>query len=238
MAGWLLTPGEWSAVRLSLLVALTATAASLPLGIALGHLLARRQFPGKALVETAVHLPLVLPPVVTGYLLLVTFGRRGWIGRFLEEWFGVSVVFTWKGAALASAVMAFPLMVRATRLAFAEVDVRLEQAARTLGAGRLDTFVTVTLPLARRGIIAGAVLGFARSLGEFGATVMIAGNIPGQTQTIPLYVYSQVNAPGGIEESARLVVVSILIAAAALAVAEFLERRGKARRPAESGGGA
>jgi molybdate transport system permease protein len=238
MAGWLLTPGEWSAVRLSLLVALTATAASLPLGIALGHLLARRQFPGKALVETAVHLPLVLPPVVTGYLLLVTFGRRGWIGRFLEEWFGVSVVFTWKGAALASAVMAFPLMVRATRLAFAEVDVRLEQAARTLGAGRLDTFVTVTLPLARRGIIAGAVLGFARSLGEFGATIMIAGNIPGETRTIPVYIYNLVNTPGGAEQSGRLVVGCVVIAALALGVAEFLERRGKARRPAESGGGA
>jgi molybdate transport system permease protein len=232
MNDWWLTPAEWSAVRLSLIVALTATLASLPLGVGLGYLLARRSFPGKAVVETALSLPLVLPPVVTGYLLLVLLGRRGPLGRYLEEWFGVSVVFTWQGAAIASAVMAFPLMVRAIRVAFAEVDVRLEQAARTLGAGRQETFWRVSLPLARRGVIAGAVLAFARSLGEFGATVMIAGNIPGQTQTIPLYVYSQVNSPGGVEESARLVVVSVLIAAAALIVAEWLERRKGRPRPA------
>jgi molybdate transport system permease protein len=227
--GWL-TAGEWSAVWLSLLVAATATVGSLPFGIALGHLLARRQFPGKSVVETVLSLPLVLPPVVTGYLLLVAFGRQGWLGRFLERWFGVGLVFTWEGAALASAVMAFPLMVRAIRVAFAEVDVRLEQAARTLGAGPLETFFRVSLPLARRGVIAGAVLAFARGMGEFGATVMIAGNIPGKTQTIPLYIYGQLNAPGGIEESVRLVVVSILIAAGALAAAEFLDRRALARR--------
>jgi molybdate transport system permease protein len=230
MSDWSLTAAEWSAVRLSLLVSLTATLASLPLGVGLGYLLARRQFPGKAVVETALSLPLVLPPVVTGYLLLVLLGRRGLLGQYLERWFGISVVFTWQGAALASAVMAFPLMVRAIRVAFAGVDVRLEQAARTLGAGRLETFWRVSLPLARRGVVAGAVLAFARSLGEFGATVVLAGNIPGQTQTIPLYVYSQVNSPGGVEQSARLVVVSILIAAAALAAAEYLERRGRARR--------
>jgi molybdate transport system permease protein len=230
MSVWSLTPEEWSAVQLSLLVALTATAASLPFGIALGRLLARRQFAGKALLETTLSLPLVLPPVVTGYLLLVLLGRRGWLGRFMDEWFGVTVVFTWKGAALASAVMAFPLMVRSIRVAFAGVDARLEQAARTLGAGRLETFWRISLPLARRGILAGAVLAFARSLGEFGATVMLAGNIPGQTQTIPLYVYSAVNSPGGMEQSSRLVVVSVLIAAAALVASEYLEPR-KEERP-------
>jgi molybdate transport system permease protein len=225
MIASMLTAAEWSAVRLSLQVALTATAVSLPLGVALGRLLARRQFPGKAVLETVLSLPLVLPPVVTGYLLLVLLGRQGPVGAWLEHWFGVSVVFTWQGAAVASAVMAFPLMVRAIRVAFAGVDARLEEAARTLGAGRLETFWRISLPLARRGIVGGAVLAFARSLGEFGATVMLAGNIPGRTQTIPLYVYSAANAPGGIEQSVRLVLVSILIAAAALAVAEWLEPR-------------
>jgi molybdate transport system permease protein len=220
----LLTADEWSAVRLSLLVALTATLGSLPFGIVLGRLLARRQFVGKAAVETALSLPLVLPPVVTGYLLLVLLGRRGWLGRYLHGWLGVSLVFTWQGAALASAVMAFPLMVRAIRLAFAGVDPRLEQAARTLGAGPLETFFRVALPLARRGVVAGAVLAFARSLGEFGATVMLAGNIPGETQTIPLYIYTLSNSPGGMEQSVRLVVASVLIAAAALVASEWLER--------------
>lgn len=229
MDDWRLTPEEWSAVRLSLLVALAATLASLPFGVAIGYLLARRQFPGKGAVETVLSLPLVLPPVVTGYALLVLFGRKGWIGQYLDEWFGVHVVFTWKGAALASAVMAFPLMVRAIRLAFAEVDVRLEQVARTLGAGRFDAFVTVSLPLARRGIIAGAVLAFARSIGEFGATIMIAGNIPGETRTIPLAIYNLINSPGGAEQSGRLVLVSIAIAAAALVLAEVLDRRGVGR---------
>jgi molybdate transport system permease protein len=233
MAGWQLTPGEWSAVRLSLLVAATATAGSLPFGIAFGYLLARRQFLGKSAVETVLNLPLVLPPVVTGYLLLVLFGRQGWVGGPLERGLGVRVVFTWKGAALASAVMAFPLMVRAIRLAMAGVDPRLEGAARTLGAGRLDVFLTVTLPLARRGIIAGAVLAFARGLGEFGATIMIAGNIPGETRTIPLELYDLLSAPGGEARAVPLVAVSVLIGAAALAAAEFLDRRGRVR-----GGGA
>jgi molybdate transport system permease protein len=224
MDDWLLTSEEWSAVRLSALVALAATLGSLPCGVALGYLLARRDFAGKSVVETVLSLPLVLPPVVTGYLLLLVFGRQGLLGAWLAAWLGVYVVFNWKGAALASAVMAFPLMARTIRVAFAGVDSRLEQAARTLGAGPLETFARISLPLARRGVIAGAVLAFARSLGEFGATIMIAGNIPGETQTIPLYVYSQMNAPGGIEQSARLVVVSILIAAAALVVAEYLER--------------
>jgi len=233
MSAWLPTDAEWSAIRLSLLVSLTATAASLPLGIALGRLLARRSFPGKSLVETALSLPLVLPPVVTGYLLLVLFGRRGPLGACLESWFGLGIVFTWQGAALASAVMAFPLMVRSIRIAFAGVNPRLELAARTLGAGPMETFVRVSLPLARRGVIAGGVLGFARSLGEFGATVMIAGNMPGETQTIPLYIYSQANAPGGIEESVRLVVACIVIAAAALAVSEYLERSGRSSSEAQ-----
>ncbi|MCI0639490.1 MAG: molybdate ABC transporter permease subunit [Gemmataceae bacterium] len=219
-----LTPAEWSAVWLSLKVALTATVLSLPAAIGLGYWLARRDFWGKALVETFLSLPLVLPPVVTGYLLLVLFGRRGLLGQYLDEWFGFHLVFTWKGAALAAAVMAFPLMVRAIRVAFADQDVRLEQAARTLGAGRWETFFRIALPLARRGVLAGAVLGFARSLGEFGATVMIAGNLPGETQTIPLLIYTEANAPGGIEASARLVVLAILIALAALFAAEWLER--------------
>src|ERR1019366_7782345 len=222
MGDWQLTPEEWSAVWLSLKVALTATIISLPFGIGLGYLLARRQFWGKSLVETFLSLPLVLPPVVTGYLLLVLLGRRGWIGFYLDEWFGIHLVFTWKAAALASAVMAFPLMLRSIRVAFAEVDQRLEMAARTLGAGRLETFARITLPLARRGILAGAVLAFARSIGEFGATVMIAGNLPGETQTIPLYIYTQANAPGGIEQSVRLVVACVIIAVVALGISEFL----------------
>jgi molybdate transport system permease protein len=233
--GWLLTPDEWSAVRLSLLVALTATVVSLPVGIGMGRLLARADFPGKSAVETILSLPLVLPPVVTGYVLLVVFGLQGWLGRSLDDWFGIRIVFTWKGAALASAVMAFPLMVRSVRVAFADIDVRLEHAARTLGAGPFKTFFRVSLPLARRGVIAGALLAFARSLGEFGATIMIAGNTPGETQTVPLYIYSIINSPGGREQSVRLVVASIIIAAVALVLSEWLERSG--RRRAEPGGG-
>jgi molybdate transport system permease protein len=225
-----LSSEEWSAIGLSLLIAISATVFSLPFGIALGRVLARRDFYGKALVETMLNLPLVLPPVVTGYLLLVLFGRRGWIGSWLDEWFGIEIVFTWKAAALAAAIMAFPLMVRSIRLAFSAVDDRLENAARTLGAGPWETFFRVSLPLARRGIIAGCVLAFARSLGEFGATIMIAGNIPGQTQTIPLFVYDALNSPGGEERCFRLIVVSIILAAAALAFSEYLERRGAAKR--------
>jgi molybdate transport system permease protein len=223
MANWQLTPEEWSATGLSLQVAVTATVVSLPVGIGIGFVLARRQFWGKTLVETFLSLPLVLPPVVTGYLLLVLLGRRGWIGSVLDEWLGVHLVFTWKAAALASAVMAFPLMVRSIRVAFGEVDQRLEMAARTLGAGRLETFLRISLPIARRGILAGAVLAFARSIGEFGATVMIAGNLPGETQTIPLYIYTEANSPGGIEQSVRLVVVCVVIAVMALVISEFLE---------------
>jgi molybdate transport system permease protein len=230
LAEWLLTPEEWSALGLSLLVSLTATLVSLPLGIAAGWVLARRRFWGKAALETFLNLPLVLPPVVTGYLLLVLLGRRGWIGRWLNEWFGLSLVFTWQGAAVASAVMAFPLMVRAIRLSFSEVDERLEQTARTLGAGPLEVFWRISLPLARRGVIAGAILGFARSLGEFGATIMLAGRIPGETETIPLYIYRQLDEPGGMEKSIRLVVACIVIAAAALVLTEVMERGHRARR--------
>jgi molybdate transport system permease protein len=221
---WPLSAREWQAVGLSLLVSVTATVAGLPFGIALGYFLARRDFPGKSAVETAVSLPLVLPPVVTGFLLLLAFGQRGWLGHFLASWLGIHFVFDWKGAALASAVVSFPLMVRIIRVAFGGIDSRLEFAARTLGAGPWETFFRISLPLARRGILAGAALAFARSLGEFGATVVIAGNIPGQTQTIPLYIYSQIDSPGGMENSAPLVVLSILIAAAALGLAEWLAR--------------
>ena len=227
---WPLTPEEWSAIGLSLQVAVTATVVSLPFGIGLGYLLARRRFWGKSLVETLLSLPLVLPPVVTGYLLLVLLGRRGWMGSILDQWLGIRLVFTWKAAAIASAVMAFPLMVRSIRVAFAELDQRLEMAARTLGAGRFETFARISLPLAKRGLIAGSVLAFARSIGEFGATVMVAGNIPGETQTIPLYIYMQANAPGGIEQSTRMVLACIVIAVVALGISEFLERKRTAGR--------
>ena len=226
---WLLTPEEWSAIGLSLQVAVTATLVSLPFGICIGYFLARRRFWGKNLVETFLSLPLVLPPVVTGYLLLILLGRRGWIGSQLDQCFGIRLVFTWKAAAIASAVMAFPLMVRSIRVAFAELDQRLEMAARTLGAGRFETFLRISLPLARRGLIAGSVLAFARSIGEFGATVMVAGNIPGETQTIPLFIYTLVNAPQGIEQSTRMVIACILIAVVTLGISEYLERNRRAR---------
>lgn len=220
-----MSPEQWSAVELSLQVAVAGVTASLPLGIALGWLLARKRFRGKALVETVVNLPLVLPPVVTGYLLLAAFGRRGLFGKQLEDWLGIRLVFDWKGAALAAAIVSFPLMVRAIRVAFASVDRRLEETARTLGAGPLDTFFTISLPLARHGVVAGCVLAFARCLGEFGATIMIAGNIAGETRTIPLYIYSQLETPGGIEQSAGIIVLSVAMSAAALMLGEWLDRR-------------
>lgn len=222
-----LSEPEWAAVRLSLWVALWAVALSLPPGVALGWTLARRDFRGKALVETLVNLPLVLPPVVTGYVLLVALGRRGAIGGWLAETLGVEIAFTWRAAAIASAVLGFPLMVRAVRLAFAGVDRRLEQAARSLGASRRDVFFSVSLPLARSGVIAGCVLAFARSLGEFGATIVVAGNIPGETRTLPLAVFTAINRPEGFASATRLAVVAVLLAAAALVVSEWLERRGR-----------
>ena len=221
----LLTGEEWSALRLSLQVAVSAALAGLPWAVAVGYLLARASFVGKWLVEVVVNLPLVVPPVVTGYLLLVCLAPRGPVGSLLEAWFGWRLVFTWWGAALASTVMSFPLMVRATRLAFQGVDPRLELAARGLGAGPVAAFWTVSLPLAQRGLIAAWTLGFARSLGEFGATIMVAGNIEGQTRTIPLAIYTWTNRPDGGEQSWRLVGLSILLACGALIVSEFLERR-------------
>ncbi len=224
-----LTPDEWTAVKLSLRIALWATAASLPAGIAVAYLLARASFWGKALIDGIVHLPLVLPPVVTGYLLLVLFGRRGPIGVFLADQLGIVLSFRWTGAALAAAVMAFPLMVRAIRLAFEAIDRRLEDAASTLGANRLLVFLTVTLPLALPGIIAGTVLAFARALGEFGATITFVSNIPGETQTISAAIYTYTQVPGGDAAALRLVAVAVVIALVALIVSEWFARRAGVR---------
>ncbi len=229
--GWArLSPEEWQAIDLSLRVAGVATLASLPLGIGMALLLARGRFPGKVLLDGLVHLPLVLPPVVTGYALLVLFGRRGPIGAWLYDSFGIVLSFRWTGAALACAVMGFPLMVRAIRLAIEAIDERLEDAAGTLGASRLWVFVTVTLPLAMPGIIAGAVLCFAKALGEFGATITFVSNIPGETQTIPSAIYSYTQVPGGDAGALRLSLVAAAIALGALVVSEWLARRSGARR--------
>jgi molybdate transport system permease protein len=224
-----LTPDEWQAVRLTLLVASVAVIASLPSAIFIAWVLAKRNFYGKFLLETVVNLPLVLPPVVTGYLLLIAFGRRSWFGSFLENDLGLRFIFDWKGAALASAVVAFPLMVRPIRLAFSAIDERLVHAARTLGASPFDAFRSIMLPLARPGMLSGSILGFARSMGEFGATIMIAGSIPGETRTVPLLIYSQLESPGGMEQSVRLVIASIVIAATALLIGELLDRYGRQR---------
>ncbi|MFC2969145.1 molybdate ABC transporter permease subunit [Acidimangrovimonas pyrenivorans] len=223
MTGWL-SPSDWEAVRLSLRVAFWATAVSLPLGIFTAYALARWEFWGKQLVNGIVHLPLILPPVVTGYLLLLTFGRRGPVGHLLEQWFGLVFAFRWTGAALATGIMAFPLMVRAIRLAVEAVDPRLEQAAGTLGAGRLWIFVTVTLPLILPGILVGAVLAFARAMGEFGATITFVSNIPGQTQTLPSAIYTVLQVPGGEGEAMRLVIISVVVAMTALVLSEWLGR--------------
>ncbi len=226
----MLSPAEWEAIRLSTIIAGTAVVGGLPFGIALGWLFARKSFWGKTLLETLVNFPLVLPPVVTGFLLLLVFGRNGLLGGYLEQWFGLRLVFDWKGAALAAGVVSFPLMVRAIRIGFHTVDRRIEQVARTLGAGRIDVFFTVSLPLARHGVISGCVLAFARGIGEFGATIMIAGNIPGQTQTIPLFIYNQFETPGGMENAMPIVVASILISGVALMVGNYLERRDQESR--------
>ncbi|MVA96716.1 molybdate ABC transporter permease subunit [Nitratireductor sp. CAU 1489] len=223
---WLgLGPQEWTAVRLSLKVALWAVAASLPFGIAVALLLARGRFWGKALLNGAVHLPLILPPVVTGYALLLGFGRQGPLGSFLAEQFGIVFAFRWTGAALAAAVMGFPLMVRAIRLSIESVDRRLEQAAGTLGANPLQVFLTVTLPLILPGILAGTVLAFAKAMGEFGATITFVSNIPGETQTLPSAIYTFLQVPGGEGGALRLTAVSVAIAMAALVASEFLARR-------------
>jgi molybdate transport system permease protein len=225
MTDWLrLSAEEWDAVRLSIKVATVAMLASLPFGIAVAWLLARRDFWGKSLLNGLVHLPLVLPPVVTGYLLLLSFGTRGPIGSFLAE-FGIVFSFRWTGAALAAAVMGFPLMVRAIRLSIEAVDTKLEAAAATLGANRAFVFLTVTLPLIVPGIIAGMILCFAKAMGEFGATITFVSNIPGQTQTLPSAIYSFTQVPGGDPEALRLTAISVVISLGALMASEFLARR-------------
>lgn len=220
-----LTGAEWAVIGLSLRVSLVAVVAMLPVAYALAWLLARRRFPGRVLLDAAVHLPLVLPPVVTGWLLLLAFGRAGPVGAWLEESFGITLVFRWTGAALAAAVMALPLMVRTMRLSIEAVDRRLVEAARVLGAGRWRAFRAITLPLSVPGIAAGATLGFARSLGEFGATITFASNIPGETRTLPLAIYSGLQVPGAEAQVARLAVISIVLSIGALLVSEWLVRR-------------
>ena len=220
-----LTPEETTAIRLSLRVAFWAVAASLPVGIVVAVILARARFWGKTALEGLVYLPLVLPPVVTGYVLLLLFGRRGVLGAFLAETFGIVFAFRWTGAALASAVMGFPLLVRAVRLSVEAVDRKLEAAAGTLGAGPGWVFATVTLPLVAPGILAGAVLAFARSLGEFGATITFVSNIPGETQTLPSAIYTFTQVPGGDAGALRLSVIAIAISMLALVAAEVLGRR-------------
>jgi molybdate transport system permease protein len=223
---WLqLSPEEWIAVRLSIKVSIWATVASLPLGILIAYVLARKEFWGKAVLNGLVHLPLILPPVVTGYLLLLTFGRRGPIGAFLDQNFGIVFSFRWTGAALACGVMAFPLMVRAIRLSIEAVDRKLEAAAGTLGASPLFVFATITLPLVLPGIIAGMILSFAKAMGEFGATITFVSNIPGETQTLPSAIYTFTQVPGGDLGALRLTLVSIVIAMIALVVSEVLARR-------------
>jgi molybdate transport system permease protein len=219
-----LSPDEWRALSLSLRVSVWATVLSLPLGIFVAYALARWRFRGRELLNGLVHLPLILPPVVTGYLLLLAFGRKGVIGQYLDQWFGVVLAFRWTGAVLAAAVMAFPLMVRAIRLAIEAVDPKLEDAASTLGAPRLWVFATVTLPLILPGVIAGAILAFAKAMGEFGATITFVSNIPGQTQTLPSAIYAFLQVPGGDAQAWRLVVVAIVVAMAALLLSEWLGR--------------
>jgi molybdate transport system permease protein len=223
---WLnLSPEEWIAVRLSITVSIWATIVSLPVGLLIAYLLARREFWGKSILNGIIHLPLILPPVVTGYLLLITFGRRGPVGSLLDQYFGIVFSFRWTGAALACGVMAFPLMVRAIRLSIEAVDRRLEAAAGTLGANPAWVFATITLPLIAPGIIAGMILCFAKAMGEFGATITFVSNIPGETQTLPSAIYTFTQVPGGDLGALRLTVVSIVIAMAALTASEMLASR-------------
>jgi molybdate transport system permease protein len=224
-----LSPAEWTALELSLRIAIVATACALPFGIAIGWLLARKKFWGKTALDGLVHLPLVLPPVVTGYLLLISFGRKGPIGAFLDDHFGIVFSFRWTGAALACGVMGFPLMVRPIRLALEAVDRRLEDAAATLGANHFLVFLTITLPLALPGVIGGVVLCFARALGEFGATITFVSNIPGETQTISAAIYTFTQVPGGDAAAGRLVLIAIGLALAALVASEWLTRRAAMR---------
>ena len=223
MSEWL-GAAEWAAVTLSIKVALWATLISLPFAIGVAWLLARRDFFGKQFLNGLVHLPLILPPVVTGYLLLITFGTRSPLGSFLAEW-GIQFAFRWSGAALAAGIMAFPLMVRAIRLSIEAIDPKLEQAASTLGAAKHRVFLTISLPLMLPGIIAGAVLAFAKAMGEFGATITFVSNIPGQTQTLPSAIYAFLQVPGGESSAVKLVIISICIAMGALIASEILSRR-------------
>ena len=224
-----ISPTEWTAVLLSLRVATVATLVATPLAIALAWLLARREFWGKSLLDAAIHLPLVLPPVVTGYLLLLAFGRRGAVGAWLAEHLGLVFAFRWTGAALACGIMSFPLLVRPIRLSIEAVDRRLEQAAATLGAAPWQVFLTVTLPLTLSGVLAGMVLGFAKALGEFGATITFVSNIPGETQTIASAIYALIQTPNGDAAALRLVVVSVVLAMAALVASEWFARRAQRR---------
>jgi molybdate transport system permease protein len=216
-----LSPDEWDALRLSLRVALVGVAAALPIAVALAWLLSRHRFPGRLLLESLLFLPLIVPPVVTGYALLALFGRHGAIGEWLAG-FGIVIAFRWTGAALAAAVMAFPLLVLSIRVAFDGVDRRLEAAAETLGAGAWRRFASIVLPLSARGIAAGCVLGFARAFGEFGATISFVSNIPGETRTLPIAIYELLNVPGGMPGVHRLALVSVLVAVAATAAAAFI----------------
>lgn len=224
-----MTADELDVLRLSLKVALWSVALSLPFAVVIALILSRRNFPGKSLLDAAVHLPLVLPPVVIGYFLLLLLGRRGPLGSFLEEQFGLVVAFRWTGAAIASAIMGFPLMVRAIRLSFDAIDNKLEAAAATLGANPTLVFLSVTLPLALPGIVNGILLSFARSLGEFGATITFVSNIPGETRTLPIAIYTYTQVPGGDEQALRLIAISIALSVAALIVSELLVRRANRR---------
>jgi molybdate transport system permease protein len=221
----MLSAEEWGIVALSLKVSSVAILFALPIAFGLAWLLARGRFPGKILLDALVHLPLVLPPVVTGWMLLLAFGAKGPAGRFFAEVLGIAFMFRWTGAALAAAVMALPLMVRAMRLSIEAVDRRLEGAARTLGAGPWRTFLSVTLPLTTPGVLAGLVLGFARSIGEFGATITFVSNIPGETQTLPLAIYAALQVPGTETGVVRLAVISVLLSLGALVASETLARR-------------
>lgn len=228
-----ITPAEWTAIGLSLKVGAIATVAALPLAIMFALILARSRFPGRTVLDALLHLPLVAPPVVTGYLLLLAFGSQGPVGQFLSDTLGITFAFRWTGAALAAGIMGFPLMVRAIRLSVEAIDQRLESAASTLGANRVRVFLSVTLPLMLPGILAGTVLCFARALGEFGATITFVGNIPGETQTIPTAIYTALQTPGGEAAAFRLTVISLLIAFAALVLSELFARRlGRRMAPA------
>ena len=224
-----ISPTEWTAILLSLKVAVIATLISTPLGIGIAWLLARRDFWGKAIIDAVIYLPLVLPPVVTGYLLLLTFGKRGLVGSFLSDYFGIVFAFRWTGAAIACGVMSFPLLVRPIRLSIEAVDRKLEQASATLGAGPWKVFATVTLPLAMPGVLAGMVLGFAKAIGEFGATITFVSNIPGETRTLPVAIYTLTQTPGGDAAAGRLVLIAIALSLAALVASELLARRLAAR---------